>query len=123
MSLSGHFNNKHVQEERQAKQEAKPVRFFEDFPAATRRLDDGTPFRVRGGKIVPGSLEPASQVKESKYVAKADVPTPESKFYKETLISTILETKREGEKDSVGEKEAVASVRKPIDVNRKSLKL
>ena len=123
MSLSGHFNNKHLQEEKQAKQEANRVRFFEDFPVATRRLDDGTPFKVRGGKIVPGSIEPASHVKESKYVAKVDVPTPESKFYKETLISTILETKREGETDTVGEKEAVASVRKPIDVNRKSMRL
>lgn len=123
MSNAGHFNNKHVQEERQAKQDAKRVRFFEDFPVATRRLDDGTPFKVRGGKIVPGSLEPASHVKESKYVAKVDVPGPESKFYKETLISTILETKQQGEKDTVGEKDTAAQVRKPIDVNRKSLKL
>src|SRR5713226_9025089 len=122
MSLSGNFNNKHVHEEKQARQEAKRVRFFEDFPVATRRLDDGTPFKVQGGKIVPGSLEAASPVKESKYVAKADIPGPESKFYKETLISTILETKRVGEKDTVGDKETVASVRKPIDVNRKSLK-
>jgi hypothetical protein len=118
MSNAGHFNNKHVQEE-------KKPRFFADFKVALRREADGSLIKVQGGKIV--SREPAAHMKESKHVAKVDVSKEESKFYKPTTVSTIVEKMREGEKSTeterFGERETVARVRKPLDVNARALKL
>ncbi len=125
MSLSGHFSSKHVQEDREARKELKQVRFFEDFPVAVRREADGTEIKVKGGKIV--SREPSAHVRESKYIAKADVPTPETKFYKATPVTTLLEKTQQGEKsgasDTAGEAETASRVRKKFDVNARAMKL
>ena len=113
MSLSGHFNSKWVKQDKLG----RDIRTHEDFRTARIRHDDGSHALYRGGKVVPGTHETPKQV------AKVDVPTPESRFFKETLISTILETRQQGEKESMGEKETEARVKKPFDVNRQKLKL
>lgn len=113
MSNAGHFNSKHAQEE-------KP-RFFEDFRSKELRLDDGTRVRVKGGQII--HREPT---RESKHIAKPDISSDQSKFYKATTVSTLIEKTLQGEKetstDSMGEKETTSQVRKPIDVNRRQFK-
>ena len=123
MSNAGHFNNKHAQQEKQA--HIKRARFFEDFPTKLLRDADGTPFKAKGGKIV--WREPKTPVKESKHIAKADVATPESKFYKQTPITTLVEKTTAGEKagssDTMGEKDTASRIRKRIDVNAPSMRL
>lgn len=115
MSNAGHFNNKHAQDE-------KKPRFFEDFRAKQLRMDDGSHVTVRGGKVVHRDA-----TRESKHIAKPDVSSDQSKFYKPTTVSTLVEKTLQGEKetskDTMGEKEAVSQVRKPIDVNRRQFKL
>ncbi len=115
MSNEGHFNSKHCD---LTKHTRKEIKTFEDFPSRLLRHADGSQALYRGGKMVPGT-----HVKETKQIAKVDVPTVESKFYKETPVSTILETKQNGETDTAGEKETAARVRKPLDVNARALKL
>ena len=115
MSNAGHFNNKHAQEE-------KKPRFFEDFRAKQLRLDDGSHVTVRGGKVVQRDI-----TRESKHIAKMDVATDQSRFYKASGVSTIVEKTLQGEKETsketMGEKETTSQVRKPIDVNRRQFKM
>jgi hypothetical protein len=115
MSNAGHFNNKHAQED-------KKPRFFEDFASKQLRLDDGTHVTVRGGKVV--HREPT---RESKHIAKPDISSDQSRFYKATTVSTLVEKTLQGEKETsketMGDKETTSQVRKPIDVNRRQLKL
>jgi hypothetical protein len=115
MSDAGHFNKK------QAEENKKP-RFFEDFRSKQLRLDDGTPVTVQGGKIVQRDI-----TRESKHLAKADLASDQSKFYKPTTVSTIAEKTLQGEKEtskeSMGEKDTVLHVRKPIDVHRRQPKM
>lgn len=115
MSNAGHFNNKHVQED-------KKPRFFDDFPSKKLRQDDGTEITVKGGKIIHRDI-----TRESKHVAKMDVASDQSKFYKQTTVSTVVEKTLRGEKETsketMGEAETVLHVRKPIDVHRRQLKL
>jgi hypothetical protein len=51
----------------------------------------------------------------------------QSKFYKPTTVSTIAEKTLQGEKEtskeSMGEKDTVLHVRKPIDVHRRQPKM
>jgi hypothetical protein len=125
MSNAGHFNSKHAQEEKQA--HVKRARFFEDFPVATRREADGSTIKVKGGKII--AKEPDGPTRESKHIAKADVSTVESKFWKPAPISTLLEKtttgtgETSGNRETVGEQETAAHVRKRIDVHARRLKL
>src|SRR4029079_18869745 len=114
MSNAGHFNSKHCD---LTKHTRKEIKTFEDFPSRLLRHADGSQAMYRGGKMVPGT-----HVTESKLVAKVDVPTVESKFYKETPVSTIIEKPRGDEKKEAGEKEPAAGVRKPLDVNARALK-
>jgi hypothetical protein len=114
MSNAGHFGSKHAQEE-------KKPRFFDDFPSKKLRQDDGTEITVKGGKIV--HREPT---RESKHIAKPDISSDQSKFYKPTGVSTLVEKTLQGEKetskDTMGEKETTSAVRKPIDVNRRQFR-
>jgi hypothetical protein len=114
MSNAGHFNNKQAQQEKD-----KKPRFFEDFKTKELRLDDGTPVTVKGGKVVHRGT-----IRESKHVAKVDVSSEQSKFYKPTTISTLVEKTLQGEKETsketMGEAETRLHVRKPIDVNRRN---
>lgn len=112
MSLSGGFNSKWANQDKLGRE----IKTHEDLRTARIRHDDGSSAEYRGGKMVPGTHSGPKQF------AKVDVPTTESRFYSPTLISTIVE-KQQGDKETVGDKEAAAQVRKPIDVNRKSLKL
>ena len=112
MSLSGGFNSKWANQDKLGRE----IKTHEDLRTARIRHDDGSHAEYRGGKMVPGTHQGPKQF------AKVDVPTAESKFYTPTPISTIVE-KQQGDKETVGDKEAVAQVRKPIDVNRKSMKL
>ena len=112
MSLSGHFNSKWVKQDKSGRE----IRTHEDYRTARIRHADGSHATYRGGKMVPGSHEGPKQT------AKKDVPTTESKFYKETPVSTIVEQKAKGETDTAGEKGTVARVRKPLDVHARALK-
>ena len=112
MSLSGGFNSKWANQDKLGRE----IKTHEDLRTARLRHDDGSTAEYRGGKMVPGTHQGPKQF------AKVDVPTAESKFYTPTLISTIVE-RQTGDKESMGDKEAAAQVRKPIDVNRKSMKL
>ena len=114
MSLSGGFNSKWANQDKLGRE----IKTHEDLRTARIRHDDGSSAEYRGGKMVPGTQTQSGP----KQFAKVDVPTTESKFYTPTLISTIVE-KQQGDKETVGDKEAAARVRKPIDVNRKSMKL
>ena len=114
MSNAGHFNNKHAQEE-------KKPRFFEDFREKQLRMDDGTAVTVKGGKIIHRDI-----TRESKHLAKPDISSDQSRFYKPTTVSTIVEKTLQGEKEtskeSMGGKETTSQVRKPIDVNRRQFR-
>jgi hypothetical protein len=114
MSNAGHFSSKHAQDE-------KKPRFFEDFKAKQLRLDDGTPVTVKGGKIVHRDI-----TRESKHIAKPDISSEQSKFYKATMVATVVEKNLQGEKETtketMGEKETTSAVRKPIDVNRRQFR-
>ena len=114
MSNAGHFSSKHAQEE-------KKPRFFEDFRSKQLRLDDGTSVTVKGGQIIHRDA-----TRESKHIAKVDVAADQSKFYKPTTVSTLVEKTLQGEKetskDTMGEKETTSQVRKPIDVNRRQFR-
>lgn len=112
MSLSGGFNSKWASQDKLGRE----IRTREDFRTARIRHDDGTEADYKGGLMVPGTHSGPKQF------AKVDVPTAESKFYTPTPVSTIVE-RQTGDKETMGDKEAAARVRKPIDVNRKSLKL
>lgn len=106
MSLSGHFSSKYVKDRKTGKE----LKYFDDFRTARIRHADGSHGHYRGGKLV----------------ATEDVP-PKSKFHTATPVSTLVEQHTDkrtaGEKESIGEKEAAARVRKPLDVNAKKLKL
>lgn len=115
MSLSGHFSSKHVQLDKPTKE----YKTFEDFPARRLRHADGSHAHYKGGKMVPGSHEAA----KTKHVAKKDVESTESKFYTPTPVSTIVERNQQGEKETAGEKESVAAVRKRFDPNNRAMKL
>ena len=112
MSLSGGFNRKWANQDKHGRE----IKTHQELRTARLRHDDGSTAEYSGGKMVPGTHQ------RPKQFAKVHVPTAESKFYTPTLISTIVE-KQQGDKGTVGDKEAAAQVRKPIDVNRKSLKL
>jgi len=113
MSLSGHFNSKWVKQDKLG----RDIKTHEDFRTARIRHDDGSFAEYRGGKMVPGSHVPGS-----KKVAKNDVASEESKFYKPTPISTIVE-RTKGETETAGESETTSRVRKKIDVNARAMKL
>lgn len=115
MSNAGHFNSKHVQLN---KVTGKEIKTFEDFPAARIRHHDGSHADYKGGKMIAGT----HVVEAPKKTAKKDVPGGESKFFKPTEISTIVERTRD-EKETAGESETGARVRKKIDVNARALKL
>lgn len=112
MSLSGHFSSKWVKQDKQGRE----IRTHEDYRTARIRHTDGSHAQYRGGKMVPGTHEGPKQT------AKKDVPSAESKFYKPTPVSTLVETKQKGDTESAGETETVASVRKRFDPNAKALK-
>jgi hypothetical protein len=120
MSLSGHFNRSVFRDKR-----GREIRTEGDFLSKRIRQADGTFATVRGGKVVAKE----DGVKKSKIVARADAGSKNSRFFKETPVSTLVETKPDGrsngggEKESAGEKDAGFRTRKPIDVNRRSLKL
>lgn len=117
MSDSGHFHSRYVHRN---KQTGKEIKTFEDFPAAVRFHGDGTKATYRRGQMVPGT-----HVEAVKKDAKKDVPGGESKFYKQTEISTIVQKTR-GETttdDTMGEKETAARVRKKIDVNTPKMRM
>jgi len=113
MSLSGHFKSKWTKQDKLGRE----IKTHEDYRAARIRHDDGSHAMYRGGKMVPGSHESPKQT------PKKDVPSAESKFYKPTPISTLVQEKQKGETETAGEKETVAGVRKRVDVNAKALKL
>jgi hypothetical protein len=114
MSNAGHFNSKHVHQDKLG----RVIRTEHDFRAARIRHHDGSSAEYRAGKIVPGS-----HVDAAKKEARKDVPGGESKFYKGTEVSTIVERTR-GEKETSGETEMLtAAVRKKIDVNARAMKL
>ena len=113
MSLSGHFNSKWVKQDKLG----RDINTHEDFRTARIRHDDGSHAEYRAGKMVPGT-----HVQGTKKVAKNDVASEESKFYKPTPISTIVE-KTKTETETAGETETTARVRKKFDVNARALKL
>ncbi len=113
MSLSGHFSGKWVKQDKLG----RDIKTHEDYRTARIRHDDGSHAMYRAGKMVPGTHEGPKQT------AKKDVPSAESKFYKPTEISTIVEKTRSSEKETMGEKDAGARVRKKIDVNARAMKL
>lgn len=120
MSQSGHFGKSVFRDKR-----GREIRTEADFLSKRIRQADGTFTTVRGGKVV--AKEDAS-VKASKIVAREDAGSKNSRFFKETPVSTLVETKTDGrgsggEKETAGEKDSALRTRKPIDVNRRSLKL
>jgi len=115
MSLHGRFNSKYVPRNKVTGQE---IRTFEDLPSTRLRHSDGSHAQYRGGKIVAGTHE----APKAKKKAAKDVPGGESKFYKPTDVSTIVEKAR-GETDTAGEKGASAHVRKKIDVHARAMRL
>jgi hypothetical protein len=113
MSLSGHFNSKWVKQDKLG----RDIKTHEDFRTARIKHDDGSFAEYRGGKMVPGTHVPGS-----KKVGTKDVSSEESRFYKPTEISTIVE-RTKGETETAGEKETASRVRKKFDVNARSMKL
>ncbi len=115
MSNAGHFNSKHVHQDKLG----RVIRTEHDFRAARIRHGDGSSAEYRAGKMVPGS-----HVEAPRKEAKKDVPGGESKFYKPTEVSTVVERMRGEATDTAGESEAMAArVRKRIDVNARAMKL
>ena len=115
MSLSGHFNSKYVNRDQKT---GKEIVTNEDYRAARINHGDGSHAMYRAGKMVPGS-----HVEGTKKTAKKDVSSEDSRFYKPTEISTIVEKTQRGETETAGEKETGSRVRKKFDVNARSLKL
>jgi hypothetical protein len=113
MSLSGHFHSKWVKQDKLGRE----IVTNEDYRAARINHGDGSHALYRAGKMVPGSHEGPKQV------AKKDVESTQSKFYNPTLVSTVVETQKQGEKETAGEKDTAACVRKRFDVNARALKL
>jgi hypothetical protein len=113
MSLSGHFNSKWVKQDKLG----RDIKTHEDFRTARIKHDDGSFAEYRGGKMVPGSHVP-----NTKNVAKNDVASEESRFYKPTPITTIVE-RTKGETETAGDKDTASRVRKKFDVNARSMKL
>ena len=113
MSLSGHFNSKWVKQDKLG----RDIKTHEDFRAARIRHADGSHAEYRAGKVVPGT-----HVEAVRKVATKDVASEESRFYKPTETSTIVE-RTKGETDTVGEKETASRVRKKFDVNARAMKL
>ena len=102
MSLNGHHNqSRHIHRDKRGRE----IKSEACFLSKRLRHDDGSYRTYRAGKLI----------------AKEDVPTMESKFFKQTPVSTIAE--KIGKKDTVGEKESASHVRKRLDVNAKALKL
>jgi hypothetical protein len=118
MSLSGQFNKSVFRDKR-----GREIKTEGDFLSKRIRQADGSFATMRGGKII--AKEEA--VKASKTVAREDAGSKNSRFFKETPISTLVETKtdgrKSGEKDTAGETDTAWRTRKPIDVNRRALKL
>lgn len=150
MSLSGHFSHKHALLLQQSKDpelvalkhppkeaEAPPVkqpvskhvntdklgreiRTHEDFKSAVIREADGSTREVRGGKVVPGSeKEGAAQTSRR---PKKDVAGGESKFYKPTQVSTIVQ-KTKGDEDTAGDAERGLHLKKKTTVPARAYKL
>ena len=113
MSLSGHFSSKWAKQDKLGRE----IKTHEDYRTARIRHDDGSHAEYRAGRMVPGSHVPGT-----KKVATKDVASEESKFYKPTPISTIVE-RTKSETDTAGEKETASRVRKKIDVNARAMKL
>ncbi len=114
MSLAGHFNSKWVKQDKLGRE----IKTHEDYRAARIRHADGSHAEYRGGKMIPGSHSESPK----KDTAKKDVPSGESRFYKPTPISTIVQKTKE-ETETAGETETAARVRKKFDVNARALKL
>lgn len=119
MSLSGDFNKSVFRDKR-----GREIRTEADFLSKRIRQADGSFATMRGGKVIAKEEAP---VKASKTVAREDAGSKNSRFFKETPVSTLVETKtdgrKSGEKDTAGEAETGFRTRKPIDVNKRSLKL
>jgi hypothetical protein len=102
MSLSGHHTqSKHVHRDKRGRE----IKTECDFLAKRLRHSDGSYGTYRNGKLV----------------AKEDVPPVESKFYKPTPVSTVIE--KPADKETMGDKETAARVRKRFDVNASGMKL
>lgn len=114
MSLSGHFRSKWIKQDKLGRE----IRTNEDYRAARIRHADGSHALYRAGKMVAGSHE---EPKAKKKAAK-DVPGGESKFYKPTETSTIVQ-KTKGDAETVGKSESAAHVKKKNDVNARAYKL
>ncbi len=114
MSLAGNFSSKWVKQDKLGRE----IRSHEDYRAARIRHADGSHAMYRGGKVVPGS-----HVEAPKETAKKDVPSGESKFYKATPVSTLVEKTKDEKAETVGEKETAARVRKRIDVNAPRMRM
>lgn len=123
MSLSGHFNKSVFRDKR-----GREIRTEADFLSKRIRQADGSFATVRGGKVI-GKEDHASKLPASKIVAREDAGSKNSRFFKETPVSTLVETRTdgrsngEGEKEKAGETGTALHTRKPIDVNRRALKL
>jgi hypothetical protein len=123
MSLSGHFNKSVFRDKR-----GREIRTEADFLSKRIRQADGSFATMRGGKVI-SKENPAAKLSASRIVAREDAGSKNSRFFKETQVSTLVETKPDGrgngggEKETAGETETALRTRKPIDVNRRALKL
>ena len=116
MSLSSGFNSRYIDRSKCVKT-GKDIITGEDFRSALIRHADGSSARYRQGKEVPGT-----RVEGTKMTAKKDVASEQSRYYKDTPVSTIVE-KTKGETETAGEKETGARVRKKFDPNARAMKL
>ena len=114
MSLSGHFNSKYVKQDKLGRN----IKTQEDFRTARINHGDGSHAMYRAGKMVPGS-----HVEGKQKTATKDVASEDSRFYKPTEVSTIMERNQRGETDTAGEKDTASRVRKKFDVNARAMKL
>lgn len=102
MSLNGHHtHSKNVHRDKRGRE----IKTECDYLSKRLRHSDGSFGTYRNGKLV----------------AKEDVSQVESKFYKATPVSTVIE--KPTEKETIGDKETAARVRKRFDVNAPSMRL
>jgi len=118
MSLAGNFNSKWVKQDKNGRE----IRTNEDYRTARIRHDDGSHALYRAGQVVPGTHVEAPK-KNPQPVAKKDVASEESKFFKPTPVSTLVEKRQNGETETAGESGTAARVRKKFDVNARAMKL
>lgn len=120
MSLAGHFSSRYVNQLKNRDKHGREIKTREDFRETVLRHSDGSSAKYRHGQEVAGSRVEAPEKK----TANKDVRGGESKFYKQTEISTIVQkTRGETTTDTMGEKETAARVRKRIDVNAPRMRM